>query len=503
MDDVGDSIFEANYIQTEEKSTKESKNLSLLVDSELEKMLSDLEKEEWYHGCLPYEDIVGLMKSDGDFLIRALEPEGDRTAMACITAKWDGNVRDYPVHNLRTGEERLFTIDGLNKESNIMALVKRHHQQGIPIDKNVRLKKPVPKQRWELSSNKIKLVTKIGAGQFGEIWQGTMRENDKEPPIEVAVKVKKVNDENKEKMDEMYKEARLMRQYKHKNIVRFYGLVYQSGDKVMIVMELVNGGGLDDYLRKRKKKNKYVTIKEKIGYAIDVAIGLVYLHSKGCMHRDIACRNCLIDLKRNIVKITDFGLSKQAETYKIKGHERLPLRWQAPEVISTRTYTAKCDVYSYGILVWEIFNDAQQPFTGMDVKTVKSKIIDPKFRPPVDPRLPIVIQRVMRSCWRADPKRRPNMEQTARYLIYAPPKLTRKVPLFNQIDNRLVHITISNSSYKDRNITISIGFIDFIDLLAMFDTKHSTEINSESIRCNVVRMKIGVKFLEKHPDLHL
>ncbi|PIO56677.1 hypothetical protein TELCIR_21923, partial [Teladorsagia circumcincta] len=69
-----------------------------------------------------------------------------------------------------------------------------------------------------------------------------------------------------------------------------------------------------------------IPVKTKVGYAIDVAVGLVYLHSKGCMHRDIACRNCLIDVKKCIVKISDFGLSKQAETYKIPETEKLAIK---------------------------------------------------------------------------------------------------------------------------------------------------------------------------------
>ncbi|KAJ1346441.1 hypothetical protein KIN20_001220, partial [Parelaphostrongylus tenuis] len=222
----------------------------------------------------------------------------------------------------------------------------------------------------------------------------------------------------------MYKEARLMRQYKHKNVVKFYGVVNKSGDKAMIVMELVIGGSLDDHLRKSKN---VITISHKIGYAKDAAFGLVYLHSKGCMHRDIACRNCLIDVKKNIVKISDFGLSKQLESYKIKNDERLPIRWQAPEVIATRIYTAKSDVYSYGILLWEIFNDGEQPFKGMDNKTIKRMISNPRFRPPVDRKLPLAIQRVMKTCWRADPKRRPPMIQVARFLEYAPPETLQPV----------------------------------------------------------------------------
>lgn len=229
----------------------------------------------------------------------------------------------------------------------------------------------------------------------------------------------KVNDQNKAKIDEMYKEARLMRQYKHKNVVTFHGIVIKSAENAMVVMELVNGGGLHVYLR----KNKDVPMKTKVGYATDLAVGLVYLHSKGCMHRDVACRNCLLDIKNNIVKITDFGLSKQGESYKIPDNEPLPIRWQAPEVIKTRIYTAKCDVYSYAITVWEIFHNAETPFTGIDNKTIKEKISDPRFRPPCETSLPIVIQRVIKACWRGNRKKRPVMSQAARYLLNAPPEL--------------------------------------------------------------------------------
>uniref|UniRef100_A0A0K0DPM6 Non-specific protein-tyrosine kinase n=1 Tax=Angiostrongylus cantonensis TaxID=6313 RepID=A0A0K0DPM6_ANGCA len=317
-------VLRLNETDYKEKIAKDRRDkLFCLVDQTMEKMLADLEKENWYHGCLPFEDIVGLLKMDGDFLVRELEPEGERMAMV--------------------------------PSSGIPLIRKHHYQNAIPIDGDVLLKNPIPKQKWELSSEKITMDTKIGSGQFGEVWKGTMKEDAKKPPVIVAIKV--------------------------------------------------------------------ITSKDKIGYAIDAAVGMAYLHSKGCIHRDIACRNCLIDVKKSIVKISDFGLSKQVEVYKIQAHERLPIRWQAPEVISTRIYTAKCDVYSYGILLWEIFNNGEQPFRGMSNKIIKSKICDPKFRPPVDPTLPIVIQRVMRTCWRADPKKRPMMAQVARFLIHAPAEM--------------------------------------------------------------------------------
>ncbi|KAK6060721.1 hypothetical protein COOONC_01617, partial [Cooperia oncophora] len=156
-----------------------------------------------------------------------------------------------------------------------------HHSSQIPIGDTFTLRQPICKQPWELTSEKIKMITKIGAGAFGEVWHGVMHESPNKPPFDVAIKVKKINAENKAMMDEMYKEARLMRQYKHKNVVTFYGVVQEGNGNVMIVMEFINGGSLKDHL----KKTKDIPVKTKVSYACDVAVGLVYLHSKGCMHR--------------------------------------------------------------------------------------------------------------------------------------------------------------------------------------------------------------------------
>ncbi|WKX92416.1 hypothetical protein Q1695_010442 [Nippostrongylus brasiliensis] len=387
------------------------------MDRQLEKILAELEKEDWYHGCLPFEDIVSLLKKDGDFLLRELGPEGNRGAMVCLTVKTGGKVRDFPVHHLAKNDECLFTIDGTNKNSSVMTLVQFHLSTKTPVSEGIVLKHARPKKAWELTSDKITLEKKIGSGAFGEVWKGVLTEGTNK--IDVAVKLTKVCAENKQIMDDMFKEARLMRQYKHKNIVSFYGIARKDANNAMIVMEFIEGGSLRGHLQ----QNKNISIQTKISYAIDVAVGLVYLHSKNCMHRDVACRNCLIDASENLVKISDFGLSKVADQYEIPATEKLPIRWQAPEVLRTRIYTAKCDVYSYGILVWEIFNDGETPYKGIDNKTIRLKIVDPNFRPEVDNNLPQLVHRVAKTCWRGDPKKRPTMDQVARYLIDAPPEL--------------------------------------------------------------------------------
>ncbi|KAK6044327.1 hypothetical protein COOONC_18168, partial [Cooperia oncophora] len=156
-----------------------------------------------------------------------------------------------------------------------------------------------------------------------------------------------------------------------------------------------------------------VSVEDRCSYAFDVSLGLYYLHNKRCMHRDIACRNCLIDNQRNIVKISDFGLSKQADRYKIQGSERIPVKWQAPEVMSTLVYTRECDVYSYGILVWEIFNDARQPFEEFSNRTVRHRLAEPNFRPPLSPDMPIEIRVIVAACWNSIPDHRPIMKDVA------------------------------------------------------------------------------------------
>ncbi|XGW27430.1 hypothetical protein V3C99_007770 [Haemonchus contortus] len=382
------------------------KGMADYIDEAAERTLSELQNEPWYHGALPLEDIGALVAEPGSFLIRELEPEEGRIPMPCLTVRFEGQLKDYPIHAIQVEDSRQFTIDGKNTSKTVVGLVQKHYEEKLPLPDEALLVKPVPKQPWELTKDKIKLITKLGEGAFGEVWQGTLRQSATQT-VQAAIKVTKLKEDNKKYMQELFKEARLMRQYQHINVVAFFGMVMEN-ENVMIVMEMVNGGGLDHYLKKN-----VVSIADKCSYAFDVALGLYYLHSKRCMHRDLACRNCLIDTQKNIVKISDFGLSKQADTYKIQPTEKIPTKWQAPEVVATHVYTRECDVYSYGILVWEIFNNAKMPFEEYDNKTVRHRLSDPTFRPKLSDDLPDEIRVVVTACWSAAPDSRPVMKDVA------------------------------------------------------------------------------------------
>ncbi|PIO60129.1 hypothetical protein TELCIR_18381, partial [Teladorsagia circumcincta] len=162
---------------------------------------------------------------------------------ALVTVKWGWNVEDYAIRYAVEKNEHIFTIDGTNKINNIMKLVKFHQSTETPVYGQVVLRKAIPKQQWELTNDKITKIKVIGSGAFGEVWLGNMQESPKDPPVNVAIKVReelslffpthqfavaavehrwpydcptKVNEKTKTMIDEMYREARLMRQYQHK-----------------------------------------------------------------------------------------------------------------------------------------------------------------------------------------------------------------------------------------------------------------------------------------------
>ncbi|KIH54588.1 hypothetical protein ANCDUO_15265 [Ancylostoma duodenale] len=218
------------------------------VDEAAERMMAELENEDWYHGALPLEDVVCLIAVRGDFLLRALEAEAGRGSMPCLTVRVENHVKDFPIHRIQQANAQMFTIDGVNKAPTAIALIqyvfhdlltstnnfvvkprpviatdkkfcstnlfRKHFYNRIPIAGEVFLLKPIPKQAWELSKDKITMEQKIGEGAFGEVWRGTLRQFAT-MSVPVAIKVTKMKEENKAMMQEMHKEARLMRQYKH------------------------------------------------------------------------------------------------------------------------------------------------------------------------------------------------------------------------------------------------------------------------------------------------
>ena len=158
-----------------------------------------------------------------------------------------------------------------------------------------------------------------------------------------------------------------MKNLDHPNLVKFYGVCKEDG-KLCIIMEYVKNGSLDKYLRENK-----CTIPEAVLMDIShkIANAMKYLASKNVIHRDLAARNVLVGVINSeiqTVKVADFGLARKiikGDVYKAQNAKlKLPLKWTAPETVATGNYTSKSDVWSFGILLWEIFSFGETPYDG-------------------------------------------------------------------------------------------------------------------------------------------
>ncbi|NXI73263.1 FLT3 kinase, partial [Anseranas semipalmata] len=153
-----------------------------------------------------------------------------------------------------------------------------------------------------------------------------------------------------------------------------------------------------------------LTFEDLLCFSYQVAKGMEFLESKSCIHRDLAARNILVTHGK-VVKICDFGLARDVvndSNYIIRGNARLPVKWMAPESLFERTYTMKSDVWSYGILLWEIFSLGVNPYPGIQVDANFYKLIQSGFK--MDPPYYATkdIYCVMQSCWALDSRRRPS-----------------------------------------------------------------------------------------------
>ncbi|XP_034458946.1 muscle, skeletal receptor tyrosine-protein kinase [Hippoglossus hippoglossus] len=281
----------------------------------------------------------------------------------------------------------------------------------------------------EYPRNNIQYVRDIGEGAFGRVFQA------RAPallPMEtftmVAVKMLK-EEASADMQNDFQREAALMAQFDHPNIVRLLG-VCAVGKPMCLMFEYMAHGDLNEFLRRRSPTQSVHTLScaslsgrsfstesdagplaggELLSISKQIAAGMAYLSERKFVHRDLATRNCLVR-EEMVVKIADFGLSRNiysADYYKANENDAIPIRWMPPESIFYNRYTTESDVWAYGVVLWEIFSHGMQPYYGMGHEEVIYYVRDGHILSCPE-NCPLELYNLMRLCWSSQSSDRPS-----------------------------------------------------------------------------------------------
>ncbi|VFV18762.1 low quality protein: [Lynx pardinus] len=345
----------------------------------------------WFHGKISGQEAVQQLQppEDGLFLVReSARHPGDY--VLCVSFGRD--VIHYRVLH-RDGH---LTIDEAVCFCNLMDMVEHYSKdKGAICTKLVKPKRKqgtksaeeeLAKAGWLLNLQHLTLGARIGEGEFGvpgggrAPWEGGAQAHPHSPPA-------------------------APRKIQHKNLVRLLGVILHQG--LYIVME---HGNLVNFLRTRGRA--LVSTPQLLQFSLHVAEGMEYLESKKLVHRDLAARNILIS-EDLVAKVSDFGLAKAER--KGLDSSRLPVKWTAPEALKHGKFSSKSDVWSFGVLLWEVFSYGRAPYPKMSLKEV-SEAVEKGYRMEPPEGCPGPIHALMGSCWEAEPARRPPFRKLAEKL---------------------------------------------------------------------------------------
>ncbi|XP_014476872.1 PREDICTED: insulin-like peptide receptor isoform X2 [Dinoponera quadriceps] len=276
---------------------------------------------------------------------------------------------------------------------------------------------------WEVPRKKIELLRELGNGSFGMVYEGVARDVVKgKPEVRCAVKTVNENATDRQRI-EFLNEASVMKAFDTHHVIKLLGVVSQ-GQPTLVVMELMVNGDLKTYLRSHRPdvcenfSRQPPTLKRILQMAIEIADGMAYLAAKKFVHRDLAARNCMVaeDLT---VKIGDFGMTRdiyETDYYRKGTKGLLPVRWMAPESLKDGVFTSFSDVWSYGVVLWEMVTLASQPYQGLSNDQVLRYVIEGGVMERPE-NCPDSLYNLMRRTWSHKATRRPTFIDIATMLL--------------------------------------------------------------------------------------
>ncbi|PZC86326.1 ephrin type-B receptor 2 [Helicoverpa armigera] len=266
----------------------------------------------------------------------------------------------------------------------------------------------------EIDASCITIEAIIGGGEFGDVCRGKLKlPASCGQEIDVAIKTLKPGSTERARRD-FLAEASIMGQFEHPNVIFLQGVVTKC-NPIMIITEFMENGSLDTFLRANDGKFRVVQL---VGMLRGIATGMQYLSEMNYIHRDLAARNVLVN-SQLVCKIADFGLSREIEStadgaYTTRGG-KIPVRWTAPEAIAFRKFTSASDVWSMGIVCWEVMSFGERPYWNWSNQDV-IKSIEKGYRLPAPMDCPEAVYQLMLDCWQKERTHRPTFASIVKTL---------------------------------------------------------------------------------------
>lgn len=368
-----------------------------------------METEDWFFKDITRKDaerqLLAPANKPGSYLIRESETSKGSYSLSIrdVDARGAESVKHYKIRMLDNGGCYISPKISFN---DISSMIKHYHNKADGLCRKLdrpcvkpKAQKPWDKDAWEISKDSIKMVKKLGAGQFGEVWMAYYNNATK-----VAVKTLKPGTMT---VEAFLDEANVMKTLQHDRLVRLYAVVTKT-EPIYIITEFMANGSLLDFLK--SDTGCKLQLPKLIDFSAQIAEGMAYIEKKNYIHRDLRAANVLVS-ESLLCKIADFGLARVIEDdeYSAREGAKFPIKWTAPEAINYGTFTIKSDMWSFGVLLYEITTYGKIPYPGMSKVEVMSSV-QRGYRMPRPDNCPAELYDIMMSCWKSRPEDRPTFD---------------------------------------------------------------------------------------------